>query len=570
MAEENNPNIPQNSSIKILEKSPFLSLIGLVFFISFIAFLYYAWSKVMPQNIAKLLPPSTAIIVETNLQKIPQKWNNLPLLNDTTEFNIKNLLPPQITNKNLKKFAGPHIALTYQENALSPEIFIQILKPKTAQEFLEKNFLLPGEKFIHKNEIFTPEFSSHYHFTYLKNYLVISTSESNLQKIKNTQESLQEQKNYQEIFTDLPSQNILKIFIDSPKSQKLLQTILTNADLLPTESPLQKTFYQALPSGGFTLNTNEQNELEIRTKFLTHPDIKKETTLRNPLSNNIPQSSQIAPAKIIWYQNGHDLHQKYIQTKKFLASLHPELPTIFDAALRAQSKKIFGKNFDHEKDFLAHFQNEYAFIINTEDSAYPFFHYTFLSQLKTNDREKLLNQFHQAIHSAQSHNEIQTTQVVLPSGRKRDALQVTPEAEIFIRKIEQEDTHYFSIKNPNTQTEFSYGIVDNFFVLSSHEEGIQQIISTHKNPKQSLAHRPEFHYKVNQVFTPSESYTYLSNTRLQKALSLVTPITEEKTTKSPQKSSILNPLKNLPISDMVANKKVFPNALYYQIILTLP
>lgn len=427
---------------------------------------------------------------------------------------------------------------------------------RKTKEFLN-NLKTPEEEFVVKNlengELWTAPFSSQVFFGFTKGWLLIGKNEESLRVLIEKKVSLNQQIKYKDLFKDLPKDNFVQIYFNTEK----LKTVLLPSEKFKQYQPMFEAFSITIPRVGMVMNVDKKG-LVFESKFETHKSVFSPNEVQKAPNKTIPELAKYSPKNTLFFINGSDLYAKYLHTKSFLSELNEQFPIIFDGVLRAQSREIFGEEFDFENDFLAKMRGQYAFLIDFENSLYPFLDFTFLSGFGGVDKEQNLSQFHEAIHYAQTRFAPKMQTVELPDGTEREELISAQPEEVPIRKVEYENQEYFTAQNLSSDKKFSYGFVGNNFVFSTHEDGIKSVISVSEKTRSNLAENSDFRDSVLFRFSPSESYGFINFSKLVSGIELL----------SQQKSeSFWAQLLKLNIRNITFARKVFPGEVFFKAII---
>jgi len=254
--------------------------------------------------------------------------------------------------------------------------------------------------------------------------------------------------------------------------------------------------------------------------------------------------------------------KKYLHTKSFLSQFHPQFAIIFDGILRAESKSIFGENFDLEKNLLTQLHGQYALLFDFTQADYPLVHTTFVSQFGGNDPEENLSHLHDAIHYAQSKYSTKTRSVDLPDGTTREELIAVAPEEIPIQKETFYNVDYFTAENPVSGKKFSYAVAGNYFILSTHEEGLRSVLSTLAKQKPNISENEDFRESVLFRYSPSESYGFMNFSKFGSALTLLSEFSEPESFPLSLSKFLQSNVRNMTFA-----RKSFPDQIYFTLTL---
>ena len=435
---------------------------------------------------------------------------------------------------NIEKDIAPWIGSKISLSVYPDREFVATLayrQKSGARNFIEK-LKMPDENFEEKKveplTILTPEYSSKTAISFYRNTLIIASSEDALTRGLEKDQTLTHNEHFWNVTSDLPRRNLVMVYFDSAQAAELALT----SQNLRDKKPLIDTIAQSLRAGGFAIR-EEDNALNFQTKILTTEGITNPELTSNLANQTIPELARYAPKDVLFFMNGNDLYRKYQHTREFLSQMNPQFALIFDGIMRAESKRLFGENFDLEKDFLMNMHGQYAVIVDFTQDEYPQLALSFLTQFGGADQEQSLSRLHDAIHFAQSQFSTQTRTVELPDGSTREELISVPPESVPIQKIEENSQTYFSAQNPVSEKQFSYGFLDRYFVFSSHQKSFESLIASHADPTQSVSYNKDFRESVLFRFSPSESYGFMN-------LAKVTEYLDFRNNMQPAPSPILN------------------------------
>ncbi len=494
-----------------------IAILGFALFLFGIwGILKYYW-EIRTEKLDEFFPADVAIFSEitvnkNTLEELAHLFPEANFLEAVSAFWAKNLhlsLPPESFN-----WAGKKSGLAFFENG-DFMLAVEFRNRSDVEEFLQ-NFVVEGEKFIIEKtdnlELWVPSFSSKVAFGFHGKWLLVSnTSEVLTNNFKNP-EKLKNVEAYKKIKADLPPKTFLSFFVDTQKTVTLISQKQKSAAL----KPLFETVSQTLPALGIVINPDERG-LFVQTKFLSDKKVFNERKIKKDPDQLMPELAQLADKDVLFFMNGVDLHEKYKHTKRFLEQLNPQFALIFEGLLKANFQSVFGEDFDFETQFLALMHSQYAILIDYKDEVYPFLQFSFLTEFGGTDIEQNLSQFHEAIQLAQSKFTTKVEEVELPDGSVRKELVSVEATDVPIQKVDFEEHDYFTVENKASGKKFSYGFVENYFVFSTHEEGLKSIISNKNRTQANLSENEDFRESVLFRYSPSESYGFINMAKFTSA-----------------------------------------------------
>ncbi len=428
------------------------------------------------------------------IQKLGVDINTLDI-SKISDFSL-----PSLTLKDLEPWIGKKIGFVKKdsENFL---VLAQFRNKNNTKVFLE-NFLAPDENFrIKKLEIgdlMLPEFSSQMAFMFYKGWVLMGSNEKTLLSLINSEKLLKNNKNFKKVSKDLMSNIFGKIFFN--------MNYIPNIENLPNALKPYKAFLSAskdlVKAGGVTIDLKNE-DIKIDTKFLVHENIYKEKLVRKTQNQTIPRLSYLMPKDILFFVNGSDIYSKYKHTKEFLGKIDPQLELIFEGVFRAQSKRLFGKSFDLEKDFLSFLRGGYGFALDFDDGL----DFAFISETSKTDDITIEN-LKKGIVRAQAYARPIEEEVELKNGKKRKELVVKNITDIeLVEKKEGKDI-YFEVGSG--ENKFAYSFSNPYFLFSTKSSFLEKILKTKQLKIENLAQNKDFRQSVLFDFKSSESYGFLN------------------------------------------------------------
>ena len=86
--------------------------------------------------------------------------------------------------------------------------------------------------------------------------------------------------------------------------------------------------------------------------------------------------------------------------------------------------------------------------------------------------------------------------------------------EIAIEKIYFQEDSYFTVSDTDSKKKFTYGFIDNYFVFSTHEDGIKSVLSNKNQTHPNLSENEDFRESILFQFSPSNSYGFVNSAKL--------------------------------------------------------
>lgn len=495
------------------KKNKFISFFGfLVFLLGIFGILDYYWT-IRQEQLEQFIPADVALFSRINLKN--SELDNLKEF--LPDANLENLfstfsqgnIPPLLT-KGMESWIGREVGIAVFEDTS----FVLALEYRARNEldFFMNNFKAPGEQFIVQKlpdvEILTPNYSSNISFGFHGRWFLLSSSPESIKRIFSSSDKLDHSTEYNQIREESVAHPLGFVFINSNKFINLASYSPKYAIF----KPVLETITQTIPTIGVTVSADKKG-LILQTKLLSEKEFKIPDT-KNDLTKTMPLLAQYASKDILFFMNGADLFNKYSDTKEFLSKINPQFSLIFDGLLRAKFKELFGENFDFESQLISKMHGKYAILIDFEDDLYPFIHFTFLSEFGNDDQEKILSEFHEIVKTAQSKFTTKVEEINLPDGSIRKELVSVEKEEIAIEKIYFQEDSYFTVSDTDSKKKFTYGFIDNYFVFSTHEDGIKSVLSNKNQTHPNLSENEDFRESILFQFSPSNSYGFVNSAKL--------------------------------------------------------
>ncbi len=549
------PRHSRNKNRIIFSTGAFLFLVG------FLGMVYNFW--INPSDSASdFLPKNTVIFAEFNTsQKNLQQFQNLGWDKTIDEILAKNF--PNVSSADLQPWLGKKLALAWLPN----EEFVLAGKYRDkseAQNFMKK-FLVAEETLVEKNfagfSVYSPSFSSEASFVFKDKWLIIASSENALESILNTEPKLMQSEKFEKIITDLPKSREILGYADLEQLSEFKTPTIANNKLL------FKALTKTIPALGLTLKIAD-NDIKIDSKLLTSEGVFTPDLLEKTPHEVVPELAQYAPKDVLFFINGYDLHAKYLHTKEFLEKSHPQFALIFDGVLRAEFKKIFGENFDFQKDLLEKIRGQYALMFNFTGNDEPFPYFTLITKFDDGTPAENSEKLQEIIKNAQQHYSTKIAEHELPDGSVRKELVLAKPDEIKITENSANSLTYFTAEtetdddSATPQQKFSYGFLNGFLVFSNHENGVKDVFQAFTG-KANLTQNEDFRESILFEFPASESYGFVNTNKLN-ALWKISRASSETLVKD-EDSGLTNLLKNF--RNISFARKTFTEATNFSAIL---
>ncbi len=441
------------------------------------------------------------------------------------EFSFQNFLEPLAGSslsidweKDIASWLGSRMGVAVMEDKSFLMAF-EFQNKSELKEFLN-HFKAHDEQFLVNKltdvEIFSPTFSSHLAFGFHGRWFLVADKDETLIRTFSSDKKLQDNEEYNRVFASLSRTSIGRIFVDTDKALNLVS-------LLPALSifnPLLDTFAHSVPALGFSANLSDKG-LSIDALMFSGD---KPFTPDAPSKSHqalMPQLAQFASKDILFFINGSDFYQKYLETKDFLRELNPQMALVFEGILRARFQKFFGEDFDFEHKFLSLMHGQYTILLDFKNDLYPFLQLTLVTKMGQLDKDKSLESIHEAVRYAQSRYSTKVDEVRLPDGSVRKELVAVDEKEIDIQEITFNDHVYYTVESDARGTKLTYGMIDGYFVFSTHEDGMKSIIQSKQKTSPSLLDNSDFRESVLFHFPTSESYGFVNISKFTSAFEFI-------------------------------------------------
>ncbi len=493
---------------KELEKK--FMLLGVAIFLIAIFLGYRFFTSI---DLAHILSGESMYAVEVNLKEIALQKEKADALSEVislgNEFFEQNF--PLHFETEIMPWMGNKFGISGFENGEKVIVF-SIQNQRNLQASLEK-LLVSGESFqkesFEEGEIWTAEFSSDIALGFIRNYILFSHSKEAIQKTLSKKTKLAQTPKYRELKKDKPRQALFSVFIDTEKWQETL-----HPETFRSIRPLFSVLATSLPAVGI-YGYFEDEGLNVSSKIITTEGVFKSRHIPNIKGKDVPTLAQFVPQDVLFFMSGFNLYEKYEHTNEFLSDMNDQLPLILEGILRSTSRDVVGDNFDFENDFLSHLTGHYAFVLDQDKDTFPLINITLIANFEEADIEANLSRIHEIIRSAQGYFTPTIKEVTLPDGTVREELIAAEEREIPIKKIQFQDYTYFTAQTDKSSDKaFSYGFIEGYFVFSSHEKGVETVISSLTKKHKNLSQNQDFLQSAKLYFSPSESYGFINLSKL--------------------------------------------------------
>ncbi len=495
--------------------SPFLGFI--IFLIGTGGIWHYYW-ELRTEKLENFFPADVPVFAkfQINESKIEDLKTLFPQTDFFTLLNVTLFPDLQLANfeENILSWIGSEIGVSFLDDN-NFFIGIEMKSKDNAQDFI-KNFLAEGESFktniVNEIEIWMPEYSSSIAFGFHGRWLLVSSSSHTIENVFSSEIKLKDNVEYNNISNDLPKDSFFSFYIDTNKTTQLFK-----GSKYVTFKPLVEAISQTLPIIGMSADI-EKKGIDIDTKFIADKNVFNPQKVKRDPNILMPKLAQFGSRDVLFFINGIDLYEKYKHTSNFLSQMNPQFSLIFEGLVRAKFYSIFGEDFDFESEFLALTHGQYAIMVDYRDELYPFLQFTFISEFGESDIEHNLSKFHEAVRLAQSQFTTKVEEVELPDGTLRKELVSVPREDIPIQEVAYSNEKYYTVENQVPDKKFSYGFVENYFVFSTHEEGIIGVINNKNNINPNLSENEDFRESVLFNYSPSESYGFVNLAKMTSTL----------------------------------------------------
>ena len=494
---------------------------GIIFaLVGIIGFLFH-YSQQQRMSLMKFFSSEAIGVVEISLDRViksdlsPQNTDLAGMLDRYFQDSFGVEFSTQVT-----PWVGQRVGLVQFPEGKN--ILALSVKDRKAMKAFLQQFLAEGESFVEVEveggKVLTPEYSSTMGFGLHGDWMFWSDDEALLRQQFAAEDKMEDRPDFKRLRKDLPANALFQWYLDT---DAYLQRLSERPDMV-TQKPIIEALSESLPAMGIAGKVHK-GQLTFYLKLLTHQGIFHEDYLELNSPEIIPELAGFVPSDSLFFMNGLDLYSKYQHTKTFLGQLDPQFSIIFEGLLRAQSRELFGESFDFEKQFLSKMHGQYSTLLDVDftDASSPKLDFVFLTKFGGVDQEQALSDLQNAVHNAQGRFAPRIEIVELPDGTVREELVSTPLEEIPIRKVETDNGTYFTAQNPVSDKTLSYGVSNGYFIFSTRSEAMEKVYSILGGQDSSLAENEDFRSAVLFRYAPSESYGFVSLSKLDGLWTLV-------------------------------------------------
>jgi len=467
----------------------------------FVAGGYYWYTQNPTGSLEKIFPQNTSIffrITPSNAQNLsPQSQTKLQDL-------ITSFMGKPLHSEDFQNWIGNEIGIAFLEDK-SYVIGIKTKNKSLAKKFIT-NFRLEDEKFIikkfPKGDLWTPEFSSNLGIGFRENYLLFSPTQKSIEVILIAEQGLQDNPQFLQIKKDFQLSSFADFYIDHTKALSWISSTEYES-YFPVLEALAKNIPASAGSFSF-----KENELLFSGRAISSEKIFLSRRLENTITKgSIPPLAMYAPKDTKFFVTGVGLREKYEHTKGFLHELDPQFALIFESAIRAKTKEVFGEEFDFEKNFLSKTEGNYALIFDRE-ADFPFLRFSLITGIKRKELETNMENFKNEIKTLQGKFTPKVQEVKLLDGSTREEIVAMPKEEVVLEEEVINGTSLWKTKvNGDKQKNLSFVFLNQNLGISLYDSALKKIILNEKNGE-NFEKNENFVKSVFFYFPPAETYGF--------------------------------------------------------------
>lgn len=489
-----------------------------------------------PQSVARFLPnEETILTLELNSNfdhhQITKSFNLFRNHPDYTqekfiEFIEKNSHLNYQTD--LQPWVGRVAGITFSHSKTSPGeinfyLFAEMYSQEMAEEFLEKDSVK----------------SMNYYHAYIDNYLFLSKQEAAIKELVEFQQTdaprLNSNPKYRKISNNLPINKVVFLYLNF---NGLSSEMLQNISLIPPEnenisllklSPL----LSLLDSEGFAL-------IALDDKFVIQSflnlDMEKigETYItfeEKYMANLLDYVS--ADALGVW--GGRNIEFQLKRNFDVLASGNEEVIGVFNKIFNNYTQKYFGTEISLNRDILPLLDKEFAFVIENDEDTLIF---KILIELgDAGEDAKNIHNIANNFAKVGAVSEPKMIEYTLPDGTISHEIIAVPE-EMVNKESSYKNHTVYEIQIGGRAQGIYYTVFDNYAVITSHMEGIENTLDLYDDPSASLKNSQQYAWLIEPILKSSDEITYFnfeglmprlfSNNEMPKILSTVSSFSSGK------------------------------------------
>ena len=525
-------------------------LIGLILFgVGVLGFGFEAWQT--KQNQLSNMLSSEVLLMSTI---------ETDALVDIPESDLENYLPAwmgdvALKNESLKKWLGKEVALIVAGEA-DFVIGARYRNKSAMKDWLETS-LLENETFTvtktEKGELWSPSISSSQVFLVTKKWVFASSSLTAIQSVFAEGQTLADSNRYKEAFGDLSSKQSMRLYVNL---EDYLSTLISD-ERFAVYGPMLSALGQTFTDLGLVAE-NDENQWQVNSQFVLSDEVKGKMEAAGKIKNTtVPDLAHYSPSQPLLFINGQDLNQRYLYTKMLLAELNPQFELIFDGLLRAQVTRWLGEGVDFEKDVLQAIDGPYSLTFDYNKGL----NWLFVTEGQAG------KDIQDLIKTAQGQFSPRVETVELPDGTTREQLVAVPGSAVEIETVTANGFTYSKTSSSGlNQGKMAFINQGQYFLLASNSDLLESALTASSSENASLATNEDFRKAVLFKLGKAESFVFLNQDKLKKALEPLIVLEEEVSAASGpswwQEITKL-PIRNLILSRRVETGKVMVKWLFF-------
>ena len=382
-----------------------------------------------------------------------------------------------------------------------------------------------------QGELFTPEFSSELSFLVTDRWVFMARGLATIQTIFDTAAPLSASAQYRAVSKQGPWQ----LYVNG---EQLLSGWETT-EPLTAYGPLIQALGQAVPAFNLAGKSAKEEIWEFDSAFVIP---SRESVSVKKKNTTIPDLAYYAPNQVLFFLNGQDLYQRYLDTRTFLGTLNPQFELIFDGLWEAQITRWFGDQLDFEQDFLQAISGPYALMFDYSNGL------DWLFVTESEFGEEVVD----LIKTAQGQFSPRVEVIELPDGTTREELVATAPGAVNIKTVSRNDLEYLVAKSTGlNQKELVFKEDGKNFLLSSDRDFLESALQAKQSESTSLASNTDFRQAVLFKLGQAESFGFLNMDKFRKATEPLTIADPD-----PEKRNWWQTLGNLPVRNIIFSRRL--------------
>jgi len=473
------------------------------------------------QPIAKILPADRTIAfieINTNFEH-NQLLKTFNLLENQPQYSREKLIEKvEIElNLNYEKELKPWVGREIGAAILNPQdheddiqivYFVEVLNPKAAEKFLNQQRPTKNQYSNQTTYKIDGPSDSHYHSTFINDYLFFSSQEKAIFDLIDDQKSqtLHGSSKYRKIDNNLPLNKVAFLYTDFDlMSDSFFQSfaILGENGL---SMNLLEPFLNLFDAEGISLIAMNDN-FAIQSFLSLDQTVVDKIDYLNFQEKYTAKLADYVTEDNLTFWGGENLEYQLKRIIELLAGGDETTLLVFDSLLQNYTQKYFGADTNFNEDILPLFRNEFAFVIEPLEGENI---YKLLLELDSPQKDAI--NLHEIANSFAKVGAIFEPKIVthtLEDGTVTKEIVAIPE-EVEKSESKYKETTISELKMGQQGWGVYYALVDDIAVIATHIEGVKSTIDTFQGDLRSLRSTELFSKHIEPVLKSSDEVAYFN------------------------------------------------------------